>query len=140
MTEYSILNASCFSGGITTRLVDGHLVPMLLNERVLVHKYFWKAVCDPELQSSVVFVAENPTGDGNNQPQGGCNLVTEETARLQTPNKGVIYCYSLVNLRWRSKKIYKKSDFKLPPFANACTPSVRGTFLDEYLAGPHGLR
>ena len=145
MTGYSILNASCFSGGITT--TNGtNKVPMLINDRVLVPEYFWKAVCDPVIHQSVVFVAKNPTGAEKNQSQKGCNLRTNAKAKakakpkpkLQTPNLGVIYCFSLDTLK--SHNFFKKSGFKLPPFANACKPSGRGTFLDKYLVGGLGLR
>jgi hypothetical protein len=132
VTGYSILNASCFSGGITT--TNGtNKVPMLINERVRVPKYFWKAVCDPVLQSSVVFVAKNPTGAENKKHKKGCNPGTKENPRLQTPNLGVIYCYNLDKLK--SKIFSKESDFKLPPFSEECMPSARGSFLDQYLNG-----
>ncbi len=71
---------------------------MLLNNRVRVPKYFWKAVCDPAVGSLVVFVAENPTGTEDNQPIGGCDL-NGVNPRMQSPRLGVIYCFSLDSLK-----------------------------------------
>ena len=104
-------------------LKNDQQMPVLLNKRVIVPKYFWKAVCDPVKKSSVVFVAQNPTGAESTQTKSGCIGIQ------QTPGKGIINCYSLNGLNGRKEVQF----FKLPPFANICEPSKRGTFLDQYL-------
>ena len=118
------------TGGTTYQRVNGQEVPMLLNQRVLVPRYFWKAICDPAIGKSVVFVAQNPKGTEDNQPVGGCSL-DGVNPKLQSPRLGVLYCYSLNDLK--AKKFAE--EFKLPPFSNTCTPSERGKFLDQYLNG-----
>ena len=96
----------------------------MLNKRVLVPKYYWKAVCDPAEKQSIVFVAVNPEGEGSKQKKSGCNDIQ------QTPDNGIINCYSLDSLKKREESQF----FKLPPFADdTCTPSNKGTFLDPYL-------
>ena len=92
--------------------------------------YFWKAICDPVIEESVVFVAENPTGTEKNQLVGGCKL-NGVNPKLQSPKLGVLYCYSLESLKGNKVSAH----FRLPPFANTCSPSKRGTFLDQYLNG-----
>ena len=101
----------------------------LLNNRVLVPKYFWKAVCDPEIGKSVVFVAANPTGMENNTLVGGCNLNGVYPPILQSTRLGILYCYSLNKL----KSMNISSEFILPSFAATCKPEKRGEFLDQYV-------
>jgi hypothetical protein len=80
-------------------------------------------------QTSVVFLAENPTGVEGNTKKDGCDL-NGGKSRPQTSSRGVIYCYSL-NALQQDKHFAKL--FNLPPFADTCRPAVRGRFLDEYL-------
>ena len=101
--------------------------PLKLNGRVTVPKYFWKAVCDPSVQSSLIFVAENPTGPRVDEIKGGCNGY--EMIR----GSGIIHCYSLS--AFKDRKEFQRNDFKLPSFGDTCQPSKKGTFLDDYLKG-----
>ena len=103
--------------------------PILLNNRVVVPKYFWKAICDPMNNRSVVFLAENPTGVEGSTKKDGCD-VNGRNGRLQTASYGVIYCYSLNALQ--QDKHFSKL-FNLPSFADSCGPGVRGRFLDDFL-------
>ena len=97
-----------------------------LNNRVVTPKYYWKAVCDPDVnvRQSIVFVAENRPGEISNNGGEGC------AGRQQTERRGIVHCHSLVEAAGKPEY----ADFKLPPFSDAnCQPNVRGTFLDEYL-------
>ena len=97
---------------------------ILLKRRVLTPMWYWKAVCDPVAQQSIVFVGENAVGDASNTHVAGCNGIQ------QTKSQGVIYCYSLNN----ALKAHKQADFKLPPFHEKnCNPAVRGAFMDNLL-------
>ena len=104
---------------------------VLLNNRVHIPKYYWKAICDPKEQASVVFYAMNPTGAEGDAQENGCAL-TGRNGRPQTVLNGVIYCYSLNTLK-RDKTFGQL--FNLPTFAATCKPDDRGTFLDQYLNG-----
>ena len=77
-----------------------------LNERVVIPRYFWKAICDPSDGISVAVIAENPIyGDNNN-------------------NRGKLYYYSLNELK------RKYPDLNLPSFAEGkCNPSNNKNFL-----------
>lgn len=112
---------------------QGVEVKKLHNNRVLIPKYYWKIVCDPQRAgaagASVAFVSENPTGA---DPQDGCNLVinnVQQQLKAQTPSKGIINCYSLEDFqkKW-------SNTFNFPLFSPNCNPSVRGTFLDKFLS------
>ncbi|XP_046863711.1 uncharacterized protein LOC124457525 [Xenia sp. Carnegie-2017] len=52
-----------------------------LNERVLIPRYFWKAICDPSGKQSVAVIAENPIYGENNS------------------NREILYPYSLKELK-----------------------------------------
>lgn len=96
---------------------------ILLEDRVLTPKYYWKAVCDPAVRQSIVFVAENKPGDINNAKAVGCY------GKQQTERFGIVYCYSLQGAR--AVPDYK--DFKLPPFSDPkCKPDTAGTFLKDF--------
>ena len=101
---------------------------MTLNNKVVVPKYFWKAICDPISWSSVVFFAENPDGNKiesiDTKKIKGCDVGSSGHITFQTVKKGVLFCNSVDNLR---------SSFNLPPFSQNCKPYERRTFLDEYL-------
>jgi len=101
---------------------------MFLNHKVVVPKYFWKVVCDPDKkgQQSVVFVAENPVGSTSAKK---ITVAKDKCNELQqTESRGVLKCYSLDD----ALKTFK--DFMLPPLdsKNAAT-SVAGAFLSNLL-------
>ncbi|CAB4025264.1 neurogenic locus notch homolog 1-like [Paramuricea clavata] len=101
---------------------------MKLNNRVTVPAFFWKAVCDPEKRESIVFVAKNPSGKEGTERQGGCPI--KDIRKQMTPVNGIIKCSSLDDLKRRKEAKY----FKLPSFGEACQPSKKGTFLDQFLS------
>ena len=89
-------------------------------------KYYWKAVCDPDVRKSIVLVAENSPGEISTDKVQGCAAA----GRQQTKRLGIVHCFSLAE----AAKKTEYADFKLPPFSDAqCQPNVRGTFLDKYL-------
>ena len=97
-----------------------------LNENVYVPKYYWKVICDPVARSSIAFYGISPFGwDGHSEKKGGC---LENQMSL---DMGLVYCMSVENLK--HSKVAK--DWNLPSLAEACNPSTRGTFLDQYLNG-----
>lgn len=108
-------------------------VKMKLNGNIVVPKYFWKAICDPGIRSSVVFVAENPNGmdedSEDSDKTGGCDVAKKGVPHPQTVMKGVLLCYSLADV-----KSTPSLQFNLPSFTQNCNTSQRGTFLDVYLA------
>ena len=113
------------AGGQATN-ADGTVIK--LNKKVLAPKYYWKAVCDPSINASVVFVAQNPIGNINATPTKGCNNL------MQSPKLGVIQCFSL-NEAASSTGQFSSDNFVLPPFHSVnCDPTKRGTFMDSQLA------
>ena len=95
----------------------------MLNDRVLTPQFYWKAVCDPQIKQSIVFVAENKPGDISDTGVVGCN------GKQQTSRLGIILCFGLSGAR----DAYKDFNFKLPPFGESCNPGAKGTFLDDIL-------
>jgi hypothetical protein len=116
----------CLSGGVVK---NNSRAAVLLNKRVVVPRYFWKAICDPLSQRSVVFLAENPTEVEDNTRKNGCD-VNSGLSRFQTPSYGIINCYSLKALQ---QDKHFSQQFNLPSFSDSCKPGVRGKFLDEFL-------
>ncbi|XP_044182859.1 uncharacterized protein LOC122963468 [Acropora millepora] len=99
---------------------------IMLNNRVLTPKYYWKAVCDPKAKQSVIFVAENKPGEISADRVAGCK------DKSQTRKLGVVYCYSLQD----AGLVPDYADFMLPLFTDEkCKPRVRGTFLDKFING-----
>jgi len=101
---------------------DGN--PYKMNGRVQAPKYYWKAICNPYLEQSIVFVGINSVGSKSTKKIKGCNGVE------QTDELGIMFCDSLENI----KNNPEYSDFLLPPFNEAtCKASKRGTFLDDFV-------
>lgn len=124
---YSILVSNTFYvDTVGGEAKDNSGVVMKLNKRVLIPKWYWKAVCDPIAKESIIFVAQNNVGDMKTTKVNGCN------GNKQTSDQGVVFCYSLDVV----SKMAEYSDFKLPPFDKTnCKPSQKGTFMDGYLGG-----
>ena len=106
-----------------------------LNNKIEVPRYYWKAVCDPQAQQSIVFVAENTPGITDPTAVNGCPLTYKKQGQTynnkpQQRNMGVIQCSSVDDAKLAHPL------FKLPTFNPAvCGPqNVRGNFLDQYLA------
>lgn len=106
-------------------------LPIMLNNKVLTPKYFWKAVCDPDpaVKQSIVFIAENSVGVVETKDP----LVDKDLGCIgikQTKMRGIVQCESLKEV----KLISDYADFKLPPFSEKnCNPNKEGDFLDGYL-------
>jgi len=97
-----------------------------LKDKVLTPRYYWKAVCDPGMKQSIVFVAENSPGEVSADKVSGCNNIQ------QTKKLGIVKCYSLQD----AGQELEYADFKLPPFSPLnCQPSIKGKFLDSLLSG-----
>jgi hypothetical protein len=95
---------------------DGNGADLKLNNRVVVPKWYWKAVCDPIAKESIVFVAQNNVGDKSKVKENKCGID-------QTSERGVILCYSYEDARKEADYL----DFKLPPFHKTnCQPSIKG--------------
>ncbi|XP_028391451.1 uncharacterized protein LOC114516229 [Dendronephthya gigantea] len=99
--------------------------------RMTVPKYFWKAVCDPITRESIVFIAENNVGETRTDTvdKGTC------ASQPMTRSKGVVYCYSMDEVRGIKNRIRNWwHGFSFPDFDPvSCGTNSRGNFLDFYL-------
>ena len=97
----------------------------MLNDRVLVPKWYWKAVCDPKAQQSIFFWAVNiDFKDGIEGEDNGCYGIQ------QSKKHGVINCLSLKDAT-SSKERFKR-DFYIPIY---CSPSKMGLDFMPHIKG-----
>lgn len=127
-----IIDCNNLTGGVAlTNIRDPSSRVMLGPSRtVTTPKYFWKAICDPGLGRSVVFVGENPVGLEKNavEVQKGCEY-PGKNAEEQKVQEGFLYCYSLNDAIGKSEFQSFKDSF--PPFHRTnCGTSVLGGFID----------
>jgi len=93
-----------------------------MNKKVRAPQYYWKAICDPTIRQSIVYVGENPVGSTSTVKVPGC------LGRSQTVKLGIMNCMSLQAAKTQH------SDLKLPDFDPiSCSTNVRGSFLDAYI-------
>lgn len=96
---------------------------------MVVPEYYWKAVCDPKIKQSVIFIAKNNVDDTSTA------RVSEGTCAGQpmTKTRGVVYCYSVSSAHvlyfhkwWHG--------FSIPDFhpVNCGTANI-GKFLNTFL-------
>ncbi|XP_028391439.1 uncharacterized protein LOC114516219 [Dendronephthya gigantea] len=97
--------------------------------KMVVPAYYWKAVCDPEIKESIVFIAENNV-DVTSEAKVAAGTCA---GQAMTKKRGVIYCYSVCAAQvsyfhnwWHGSTI--------PDFHPVnCGTARMGNFLNTYL-------
>lgn len=121
----ALIHLFFISTGGQAKRSDNNQDIKLASGTVVAPKYYWKAVCDPVAQASIVFVGENSVGEISEDQVQGCS------GKMQKKKRGVVYCHSLQG----AETTYAAEGFKLPPFGDNCNPSTKGTFMDSFLNG-----
>lgn len=98
---------------------------------MVVPKFFWKAVCDPDpaVKQSIVFIAENniDVTSATKVTSGTC------TGQPMTQRNGVVYCYSVSAAQGKYFRNWWHG-FTLPDFdPTNCDTGNLGTFLNAHL-------
>ena len=122
----------CYLGG---QAENRARTPLTLNDRVVVPKYYWKAVCDPRRSQSIFFYARNPT-DATTQ-----NKKVTACFGQQTETSGVVKCDSINR---GSEAIEREvPGAHIPKFTlnRACAPDRLGNIFQAFIERlPRNLR
>ncbi|CAH3167576.1 unnamed protein product, partial [Porites lobata] len=100
--------------------------PLTLNGRVVVPKYFWKAVCDPVHSQSIFFYARNPTDVTT------LNKRVSACFGQQTETSGVVMCDSINRGSAAIERDVPRANIPKFTLNRACAPDRLGDIFREF--------